>query len=91
MDDWEKVNENSLPEKEDFYSPLNMKDFTDRYDAHTKRVFKDFKIRYLEDFHDLYVESNTLLLADPFENFRNMCLEMYVLDPVHLLFAHGLA
>ena len=55
MDDWEKVNENSLPEKEDFYSPLNMKDFTDRYDAHTKRVFKDFKIRYLEDFHDLYV------------------------------------
>ena len=48
---------------------------------------KDFEIKY----HDLYVQSNTLLLADVFENFRNMCLKIYKLDPVKFLSAPGLA
>ena len=43
MDDWEKFNETSLPEKEDFYRHLNIEDITDADYAHTKRVFKDFK------------------------------------------------
>ena len=47
MNDWEKFNEMSLPEKEDFYSHLNMEDITDAYNAHTKRVCKDFEIKYL--------------------------------------------
>ena len=91
MDDWEKFNETSLPEKEDFYSHLNMEDITDADYAHAKIVCKDFEIKNLGEYHDLYVQSNTLLLADVFENFRNMCLEIYELDPAKCLSAPGLA
>ena len=91
MDDWEKFNETSLPVKEDFYSHLNMEDITDADYAHAKRVCKDFEIKNLGEYHDLYVQSNTLLLADVFENFRNMCLKIYELDPAKFLSAPGLA
>ena len=57
MDDWEKLNETSLPEKEDFYSDLNMEDITDANYAHAKRVCKDFEIKHLGEYHDLYVQS----------------------------------
>ena len=76
IDDWEKFNETSLPEKEDFYNNLNMEDITDADYAHAKRVRKDFEIKNLGEYHDLYVHSNTLLLADVSENFKNMCLFM---------------
>ena len=85
MDDWEKFNEMSLPEKDHFYSHLIMKNITDVDYAHAKRVCKDFEIKILEEYHDLYDQSDTLLLADAFENFRNMCLEIYGLDPVQFL------
>ena len=76
MDDWEKFNETSLPEKEDFYSHLNMEDITDADYVYAKKVCKDFWINNLEEYHDLYVQSDTLLLADVFENVRNMCLQI---------------
>ena len=91
MDDWEKFNKISLSKEEDFYSLLNMEDIIDADYAHAKRVCKDFKIRNLEDYHDLYVESDTLLLADVFENFRNMCTKICELDTDHILSAPGLA
>ena len=91
MDDWEKFNKTSLPEKEDFYSHLNIEDVTDADYAHTKIVCKDFEINTLGDFHDLYVQSDALLSADVFENFRNRCLETYELDPTKFLSAPGLA
>ena len=91
MDDWEKFNETLLPKKEDFYSHLNMEDITDADYAHAKRVCKDFEIKNLGEYHDLYVQSDTLLLADVFENFRNMCLKIYELDPAKFLSAPGLA
>ena len=69
IDDWERFNETSLPEKEDFYSHLNMEGITDVDYADTKIVCKDFEIKNLGEYHDLYVQSNTLLLADVFENF----------------------
>ena len=69
MDDWEKFNETSLPEKEDFYSHLNMEDITDADYAHAKRVCKDFEIKNLGEYYDLYVQSDTLLLVDVLENF----------------------
>ena len=56
-----------------------------------KRVCKDFEIKSLGEYHNLYVQSNTLLLADVFENFRNKCLEIYELDPAKFLSAQGLA
>ena len=77
IDHWEKFNETSLPEKDDFYSHLNMEDLINAGFAHTKRVCKDFEIKNLGEYHNLYVQSDTLLLADVFENFRNMCIEMY--------------
>ena len=72
MDDWEKFKETSLPEKEDFYSYLNMGDITDDDYAHAKRVLKDFEIKIFGEYHNLYVQSGTLLLAAVFENFGNI-------------------
>ena len=91
MDDWKKLNKTSLPEKEDFYSHLNMEDITDADYVHPKRVCKDFEIKHLGEYHDLYVQSDTLLLADVFENFRNICLEISELDPAKFLSDPGLA
>ena len=68
-----------------------MEDITDAGNVHSKRVCKDFEIKNLEEYHDLYVQSDTLLLADVFENFRNTYLEMYELDPAHFLTSQGLA
>ena len=67
-----------------------MEDITDADYAHAKRVCKDFEIKNLGDYYELYVQSNTLFLADVFENVRNMCLEIYELDPAHFLSAPGL-
>ena len=62
----------NVPQKEDFYSHLNMEDITDTDYAHKKRVCKDFEIKNLGEHHDLYVENDILLLANVFENFRNI-------------------
>ena len=81
MNDWEKFNEITLPEKEEFCSNLNMEDITDADYMHAKRVCKGFEIKHLGEYHGLYLKSDTLLLADVFENFRKMCLKIYHLDP----------
>ena len=91
MDSWGKFDETSLPDKEAFYSSLNMEDITDVDHRHAKRVFKSLNNKKLGDYHDLYVQSDTLLLADVFENFRNKCIEIYELDPAHFLSEPGLA
>ena len=66
MDDCEKFNETLLPKKEDFYSNLNMEDITDADYAHAKRVCKDFELKNVEEYHDLYAQRNTCLLTDVF-------------------------
>ena len=73
MNDWEKFNETTLCEKEEFYSNLNMEYIIDENFMHGKRVCNDFEIKNLVECHDLYLKSDTLILADVFENFRNMC------------------
>ena len=62
---------------------------TDAYYAQAKRFSKDFERKYSGEYHDLYVQDNTLLLADVFENFQNICLELYEHDPVKFLSAPG--
>ena len=91
MDSWERFNETSLPDKEAFYSNLNIEDITEVDHRHARRVFKSLNNKNLGDYHDLYVQSKTLLLADVFENVRNMCIKVYKLDPAHFLSAPGLA
>ena len=80
MDDWEKLNEATLPEEEECYSNLNMEEITDADYMHGKRLCKDFEIKHSGKYHDLYLRSDTLLLADVFENFRKVCLQIYQLD-----------
>ena len=87
---WGTCNETSLPDKETFYSSLNMEDITDVDHKHAKRVFKNLNNENLGDYHDLYIQSDTLLLADIFENSRNMCINVYQLDPPHFLSTPGL-
>ena len=87
----QKFSETSLSEKEDFYSHLNMEYITDADCTHAKRVCKDFKIKNWGNYYDLYVQSNTLLLTNVFENFRNMCVGIFELDPAYFLSAPGLA
>ena len=91
MDTWERFSEISLPSKEDFYSKLNMEDISDIDYRHANNVFKVFKLENLGDYHDLYVQSDTLLLADVFNNFRNKCIKEYERDPAHFLSLPGLA
>ena len=68
-----------------------MEDITNADYPHIKRVCKDFEIKHIGEYHDLYVQTDTLFLADVFEKFRNMCLEIYKLDPAKLLSGPGLA
>ena len=90
MDNWERFNETSLPPRKAFYSELNLEDITDKDYNHAQKVFDEF-CTLIGDFHYLYVQSDTLLLPDLFENFRNMCYEIYGFDPIYFVFAPGLA
>ena len=87
MDSWEKFNETTLPNKKTFYSKLYLEYITDEDYIHAEKVFEELKLKNLGEYHDLYVQSDTLLLADVFENFRNKCIEMYELNPAHILCA----
>ena len=91
VDNWERFSEISLSSKEDFYSNLNMEDINDIDYRHANNVFKRFELKNLGQYHDLYVQSDTLLLADVFKNVRDMCIEEYELDPPHFLSLPGLA
>ena len=62
--------------KKVFCSELPLGDITDKDNAHAQKVFEEFKLKDLDNYHDLYVQSNTLLLADAFENFRSKCIEI---------------
>ena len=91
MNNWERFNETLLPNKEASYSNLTMEYITDTDYTHANKVFKEFKLKYLGEYHDLYVQSDTILLADIFGNFRNMCIKVYELDPAYFLTTPGLA
>ena len=81
MDSRKRFKEESLPDKEYFYSELNKVHITDEDYAHAQKVWNTLNIKNLGEYHDLYVQSNTALLADVFENFTDTCLEIYGLDP----------
>ena len=89
MDSWDRLNETSLPGKKDFYNRLNMENIMDIDHKRAARVSKEFKMNNLGNYHDFYVQSDTLLLADIFEDFRNMSLKKYGLDPAYFVSLPG--
>ena len=91
MNSWERFDETSLPDKKALYSELYLENITDEDYTHARKIFEELGLKNIGDYHDFYVQSNTLLLADVFENFRNKCIEIYKLDRTHFLSAPGLA
>ena len=87
----ETLTETQLPPKDSFYSKLNDEAITDDDYSHALNVWSAFKSRSLRDYHDLYLKSDVLLLADVFESFRPTCLCHYKLDPAHYYTSPGLA
>ena len=91
MDNWEKFEETRLPAKEAFYSKLNMGGISDKDYEHAQQVWNSMTEKTLGSYHDVYLNTDVLLLADIFENFRDTCLKHYKLDPAHFYTAPGLA
>ena len=90
MDSFDKFKE-QLPPKEEFYSILNDKHIKDEDYKHAQNVWNKFNRKNMGEYHDLYLQSDILLLADVFENFRKTCLEYYKLDPCHYFTSPGLS
>ena len=91
MDTEEKFNKTKLPPREAFYSKLSGKGISEKDYKHAWNVWNTFKMKTFKDYHKLYNETDVLLLADVFENFRDLCLKIYGLDPVYYYTAPGLA
>ena len=96
MDSWERFNELSLPDKKSLCSELISENINDKDCIHAQRVFKEFQLKNLGEYHNFLskewcIKSDVLLLADVFENFRKMSLEIFELDPVKFILAPRLA
>ena len=91
MNTEERFNETKLPPKEAFYSRLSGEGITEEDYKHALNVWDVFKMKTFKDYHELYNETDVLLLADVFENFRNNNLKIYNLDPAHYFTAPGLS
>ncbi|XP_057302746.1 uncharacterized protein LOC130636913 [Hydractinia symbiolongicarpus] len=95
MDGWRRFEEVELPPKEAFYSKLNMKGISYYYYKYTKKVWNcitpEGDVVTMDDYHDVYLTTDVLLLADVFETFRDVCLTNYKLDPAHFYSTPGLA
>ena len=91
MSSWDKFEESQLPSIEAFYSNLNMSNVSDDDYENVQRVWKEFRICNLGEYHDLYLRTDVILLANVFDSFRDTCLEHYSLDPAHFYTSPGLA
>ena len=91
MDSFEKFNKTELPTKEEFYSILNNEHISAEDYSHAQKVWNTFQLQTMGEYHNLYLKSDILLLADVFENFRKTCLQYYKLDPCHYFTSPGLS
>ena len=90
MDSFDKFN-TRLPSKEDFYSILNDEHISDEDYQHAQNVWNTFKLNNMGEYHDIYLQTDVLLLADVFESFRKSCIRYYKLDPCHYFTSPGLS
>ena len=91
MDSWERFDDTALPPIEKFYSSLTDSHISKEDYEHATKVWNTFKCKTLGDYHDLYLKTDVNLLADVFENFRNICLKQYKLDPANYYTSPGLS
>ena len=91
FDSFDRLSSTSLPPKESFHSILNDSGISEEDYQHAQNVWKTFNMKTMRDYHDLYLKSDVLLLSDVFENFRDVCLDNYRLDPMFYYTAPGLA
>ena len=91
MNTEEKFNDTKLPPREAFYSKLSGRGIKEKDYNHAWNVWNTFKMKTFKEYHELYNITDVLLLADVFENFRDICLKIYGLDPVYYFTAPGLA
>ena len=91
MDSADRFKETKLPPEEDFYNDLAKQHITHEDYTFVKNLWKTFKLRNLGELHDLYMETDTLLLADVFENYREVIMKNYDLDPIHFYTAPSLS
>ena len=91
MDSFSKFNDTELPKREDFYSLLTDNNISKDDYSHAKDVWNTFNLQNMGEYHDLYLQTDILLLTDVFENFRKTCLTYYKLDPLHYITSPGLA
>lgn len=89
VDSWEKLNETTLPTREQFYSKLTETEIELSDYEFAQKIWNEFNIKTLGEYSDLYLKTDILLLADVFENFRQTCLNIYKLDPAHYYTAPG--
>ena len=91
MDSVEKFKDTNPPPLKAFYSKLSGRGINEKDYKHVCNVWNSFNMETMKDYLELYNDSDALLLADVFENFRDLCLKNYGLDPVHYFTAPGLA
>ena len=91
VNSWDRFNETQLPPIDAFYSNLNMSSISEEDYQHTQRVWEEFGIHNLGDYHDLYLRTDVVLLPNVYEAFRATCLRHYKPDPAHFCTSPGLA
>ena len=91
MDDFEKFKKQSLPKKTSFFSRLKQEKVNEKDFQHAEKVWREFELKNMGEYHDLYLKTDVLLLADVMENFRKLCKENYELDPAHFFTVPGMA
>ena len=90
FDSESKITEQELPPIEAFYSSLSGECITEEDYAHAQTAWREFELQNIEQYHDLYIFTDVLSLADVFENFRDICLNYYGLDAAHFYTSPGL-
>ena len=95
MNTWmifEKFKKQSLPKKTSFFSRLKQEKVSEKDFEHAQKVWREFELKNMGEYHDLYLKTDVLLLADVMENFRKLCEENYELDPAHFFHCprHGM-
>ena len=83
--DFKVFNENKLPSRKNFFNRLQDKHISEKDYLHAQEVYKEFNCQSLLDYMQLYVKTDTILLADLFQNFRKTAFKTYGLDPVHYI------